>query len=36
MTQCHADKNADEIYNSERLYLSIGYKTPDRVFEDVA
>jgi len=31
-----ATKNAIEIYNSKRLHLSLGYKTPDFVFENVA
>jgi putative transposase len=33
---CDAAKNAIEIYNSKRLHLSLGYKTPNMVFEDVA
>ena len=31
-----AAKNAIEIYNSKRLHLSLGYKTPDSVFKNVA
>jgi len=31
-----AAKNAINIYNSKRLHLSLGYKTPDRVFKNVA
>jgi putative transposase len=31
-----ATKNAIEIYNSKRLHLSLGYKTPDMVFKNVA
>lgn len=31
-----AVKNAIEIYNSKRLHLSLGYKTPNYVFENVA
>lgn len=31
-----AVKNAIEIYNSKRLHLSLGYKTPNFVFENVA
>jgi putative transposase len=33
---CKAAKSAIEIYNSKRLHLSLGYKTPDSVFENVA
>jgi putative transposase len=33
---CNAAKNAIEIYNSKRLHLSLGYKTPNMVFENVA
>jgi len=33
---CKATKNAIEIYNSKRLHLSLGYKTPNSVFENVA
>jgi putative transposase len=32
----NAIKNAIEIYNSKRLHLSLGYKTPNFVFENVA
>lgn len=32
----NAVKNAIEIYNSKRLHLSLGYKTPNFVFENVA
>lgn len=32
----HAAKNAIEIYNSKRLHLSLGYQTPNMVFENVA
>jgi putative transposase len=31
-----AAKNAIEIYNSKRLHLSLGYKTPNSVFKNVA
>lgn len=31
-----ATKNAIEIYNSKRLHLSLGYKTPNSVFRNVA
>ena len=31
-----AIKNAIEIYNSKRLHLSLGYKTPNMVFKNVA
>jgi transposase InsO family protein len=30
-----ATKNAIHIYNSKRLHLSLGYKTPNTVFENV-
>ena len=33
---CLATKNAIEVYNSKRLHLSLGYKTPNMVFENVA
>jgi transposase InsO family protein len=33
---CIAAKNAIEIYNSKRLHLSLGYKTPNMVFENAA
>jgi len=33
---CNATKNAIKIYNSKRLHLSLGYKTPDMVFKNVA
>ena len=33
---CIAAKNAIEIYNSKRLHLSLGYKTPNKVFKNVA
>lgn len=33
---CIATKSAIEIYNSKRLHLSLGYKTPDMVFKNVA
>jgi transposase InsO family protein len=32
----NAAKYAIEIYNSKRLHLSLGYKTPNMVFENVA
>ena len=31
-----ATKNAIEIYNNKRLHLSLGYKTPNMVFKNVA
>ncbi len=31
-----ATKNAIEIYNNKRLHLSLGYKTPNNVFENAA
>lgn len=31
-----ATKNAIDIYNSKRLHLSLGYKTPNMVFKNVA
>lgn len=31
-----ASKNAINIYNSIRLHLSLGYKTPNMVFKNVA
>jgi transposase InsO family protein len=31
-----AVKNTAEIYNSRRLHLSSGYKSPNSVFENVA
>jgi len=31
-----ATKNAIKIYNNKRLYLSLGYKTPNNVFENAA
>jgi putative transposase len=31
-----AAKNAIEIYNSKRLHLSLGYKTPNMVFKNIA
>lgn len=33
---CKAAKSAIEIYNSKRLHLSLGYKTPNSVFKNVA
>ena len=33
---CNATKNAIEIYNTKRLHLSLGYKTPNMVFKNVA
>jgi putative transposase len=33
---CIAAKNAIKIYNYKRLHLSLGYKTPNMVFENVA
>ena len=32
----YAAENAIKIYNSKRLHLSLGYKTPNMVFENVA
>ena len=31
-----ATKNAIQIYNNKRLHLSLGYKTPNMVFKNVA
>jgi putative transposase len=33
---CIATKSAIEIYNSKRLHLSLGYKTPNMVFKNAA
>jgi len=33
---CKATKNAIKIYNNKRLHLSLGFKTPNMVFENVA
>jgi putative transposase len=33
---CIATKSAIEIYNSKRLHLSLGYKTPNMIFKNVA
>lgn len=33
---CLAAKNAIEIYNSKRLHLSLGYKTPNMMFKNIA
>jgi len=33
---CVAAKNAIEVYNTKRLHLSLGYKTPDFVFKNIA
>lgn len=33
---CLAAKNAIDIYNSKRLHLSLGYRTPNMVFRNVA
>ncbi len=33
---CTAAKNAIDIYNTKRLHLSLGYKTPDSVFKNAA
>jgi transposase InsO family protein len=33
---CKATKNAIKVYNSKRLHLSLGYKTPNMVFKNVA
>lgn len=33
---CVATKSAIEIYNNKRLHLSLGYKTPNMVFNNVA
>ena len=33
---CLATKNAVNIYNSKRLHLSLGYQTPNMVFNNVA
>lgn len=32
----NATKNAIDIYNNKRLHLSLGYKTPDIVFKNIA
>jgi len=32
----NATKNAIKIYNNKRLHISLGYKTPNMVFNDVA
>ncbi len=31
-----ATKNAIDIYNNKRLHISLGYKTPNRVFKNIA
>jgi putative transposase len=36
MHACKATKNAINIYNTKRLHLSLGYKTPEMVFKNVA
>jgi len=36
MHACRATKNSIEIYNSKRLHLSLGYKTPNMVFKNIA
>lgn len=33
---CIAAKNAIKIYNSKRLHLSLGYKTPNMVFKNAS
>ncbi len=33
---CKATKNAIEVYNSKRLHLTLGYKTPNMVFINAA
>ena len=33
---CKAAKSAIEIYNNKRLHLSLGYKTPNMVFKNIA
>ena len=33
---CNATKNAVDIYNNKRLHLSLGYKTPNMVFKNIA
>jgi transposase InsO family protein len=33
---CKAAKNAIKVYNSKRLHLSLGYKTPNMVIKNVA
>lgn len=33
---CKAAKNAIKVYNSKRLHLSLGYKTPNMAFKNVA
>ncbi|HEY4784503.1 MAG TPA: IS3 family transposase [Bacteroidales bacterium] len=33
---CKATKNAIKVYNSKRLHLSLGYKTPNMAFKNVA
>lgn len=33
---CIATKNAIDIYNNKRLHLSLGYKTPNMIFKNIA
>ena len=33
---CNATKSAIDIYNNKRLHVSLGYKTPNMVFKNVA
>jgi len=33
---CKAAKNAIDIYNSKRLHVSLGYKTPNMIFKNAA
>jgi len=33
---CKAAKNTSEIYNSKRLHISLGFRTPNSVFKNVA
>lgn len=33
---CAATKSAIDIYNNKRLHLSLGYKTPNMIFNNAA